>query len=407
MREFKLPDLGEGLTEAEIVEWHVAANDEIKLNQPLVSVETDKAVVEVPSPVTGRVISVHGEAGDVIPVGDVLARFDVPGREDVPPSPEHDDAPAPQSDGKDEAPGVVGELPASAMVMSDTTGSAATAPGKQRVKAAPSVRALARELGVDLTRIEGSGPGGRITARDVAGAAKAAEADPGPRASRPQTGDTGSTPTSATEEKLSGPRRAMFHSMTASHTEVALCTVMDDADIHDWESPRDFTPRLIRAMVAGARAEPRLNGTFSAGTGVLSMSEDVHMGLAMETPHGLIVATIFNAGTLSLDELRDEVARLKKAGADRTLKPGEVRGYTVTLSNIAGGSSRYATPLMVPPTVGILGSGAAREEVVAVNGEIAIRRVLPLSLTFDHRCVAGADASRFLGAVVADLKLAS
>ena len=407
MREFKLPDLGEGLTEAEIVEWHVAANDEIKLNQPLVSVETDKAVVEVPSPVTGRVISVHGEAGDVIPVGDVLARFDVPGREDVPSSPEHDDAPAPQSGGKDEAPGVVGELPASAMVMSDTTGSAATAPGKQRVKAAPSVRALARELGVDLTRIEGSGPGGRITARDVAGAAKAAEAEPGPRASRPQTGDTGSTPTSATEEKLSGPRRAMFHSMTASHTEVALCTVMDDADIHDWESPRDFTPRLIRAMVAGARAEPRLNGTFSAGTGVLSMSEDVHMGLAMETPHGLIVATIFNAGNLSLDELRDEVARLKKAGADRTLKPGEVRGYTVTLSNIAGGSSRYATPLMVPPTVGILGSGAAREEVVAVNGEIAIRRVLPLSLTFDHRCVAGADASRFLGAVVADLKLAS
>ncbi|MYF57959.1 MAG: 2-oxo acid dehydrogenase subunit E2, partial [Gammaproteobacteria bacterium] len=188
---------------------------------------------------------------------------------------------------------------------------------------------------------------------------------------------------------------------------VALCTVMDDADIHDWESPRDFTPRLIRAMVAGVRAEPRLNGTFSAETGVLSMSEDVHMGLAMETPHGLIVATIFNAGKLSLDELRDEVARLKKAGADRTLKPGEVRGYTVTLSNIAGGSSRYATPLMVPPTVGILGSGAAREEVVAVNGEIAIRRVLPLSLTFDHRCVAGADASRFLGAVVADLKLAS
>ena len=411
MREFKLPDLGEGLTEAEIVEWHVAANDEIKLNQPLVSVETDKAVVEVPSPVTGRVISVHGEAGDVIPVGDVLARFDVPGsadapgREDVPSSPGKEDIPA--ADGKHEAPGVVGELPASAMVMSDTTGSAATAPGKQRVKAAPSVRALARELGVDLTRIEGSGPGGRITARDVAGAAKAAEADPGPRASRPQTGDTGSTPASATEEKLSGPRRAMFHSMTASHTEVALCTVMDDADIHDWESPRDFTPRLIRAMVAGARAEPRLNGTFSAGTGVLSMSEDVHMGLAMETPHGLIVATIFNAGNLSLDELRDEVARLKKAGADRTLKPGEVRGYTVTLSNIAGGSSRYATPLMVPPTVGILGSGAAREEVVAVNGEIAIRRVLPLSLTFDHRCVAGADASRFLGAVVADLKLAS
>ncbi len=380
MREFKLPDLGEGLTEAEIVEWHVAANDDIKLNQPLVSVETDKAVVEVPSPVTGRVISLHGDAGDVIPVGDVLARFDVPGSED---------APAPRADGKDDAPGVVGKLPASALVMSDTTGSAAAAPRKQRVKAAPSVRALARELGVDLTGLEGSGPGGRITAKDVARASETA------------------SPASATDEKLSGPRRAMFRSMTASHSEVALCTVMDDADIHDWESPRDFTPRLIRAMVAGARAEPRLNGTFSAGTGVLSMSEDVHMGLAMHTPHGLIVATIFNAGKLGLDELREEVARLKKAGADRTLKPEEVRGYTITLSNIAGGSSRYATPLMVPPTVGILGSGAAREEVVAVNGEIAIRRMLPLSLTFDHRCVAGADASRFLSAVVADLKLAS
>ena len=387
MKEFKLPDLGEGLTEAEIVEWHVAANEEIKLNQPLVSVETDKAVVEVPSPVTGRVVSLHGEAGDVIPVGDVLARFDVPGSEA--PAAEADPA-KPAADGRDDVPGVVGELPASALVMSDTTGSAAAAPKKQRVKAAPSVRALARELGVDLTQIAGSGPGGRITAKDVA---KATESAPG----------TGA----ATEEKLSGPRRAMFRSMTAAHSEVALCTVMDDADIHDWEAPRDFTPRLIRAMVAGARAEPRLNGTFSAETGVLSIAEDVHMGLAMHTPHGLIVATIFNAGKLSLDELREEVARLKKAGADRTLKPGEVRGYTITLSNIAGGSSRYATPLMVPPTVGILGSGAAREEVVAVNGEVAIRRMLPLSLTFDHRCVAGADASRFLGAVVADLKPAS
>ena len=410
MREFKLPDLGEGLTEAEIVEWHVAANDEIKLNQPLVSVETDKAVVEVPSPVSGRVVSIHGEAGDVIPVGDVLARFD-PGNEDV--SPGNEGVPAlqskqtatsaPAADGKDEVPGVVGELPASAVVMSDTTGSAAAAPKRKRVKAAPSVRALARELGVDLTSLEGSGPGGRITARDVA---KAAET-PGERASRPQSDEAAPAGTSATDEKLSGPRRAMFRSMTAAHSEVALCTVMDDADIHDWESPRDFTPRLIRAMAAGARAEPRLNGTFSAGTGVLSMSEEVHMGLAMHTPHGLIVATIFNAGTLGLDELREEVARLKKAGADRTLKPGEVRGYTITLSNIAGGSSRYATPLMVPPTVGILGSGAARDEVVAVDGEIAIRRMLPLSLTFDHRCVAGADASRFLGAVVADLKLAS
>ena len=402
MREFKLPDLGEGLTEAEIVEWHVAANDEIKLNQPLVSVETDKAVVEVPSPVSGRVVSIHGEAGDVIPVGDVLARFDRPGNDAAP---EAEPGPAePAAEGKDDAPGVVGELPASAVVMSDTTGSAAAAPKKQRVKAAPSVRALARELGVDLTQIEGSGPGGRITAKDVA---KAQEGAGAAASAEPQTGQASAAPTSATDERLSGPRRAMFRSMTAAHGEVALCTVMDDADIHDWESPRDFTPRLIRAMVAGARAEPRLNGTFSAETGVLSMSEEVHMGLAMHTPHGLIVATIFNAGTLGLNELREEVARLKKAGADRTLKPEEVRGYTITLSNIAGGSSRYATPLMVPPTVGILGSGAAREEVVAVDGEIAIRRMLPLSLTFDHRCVAGADASRFLGAVVADLKLAS
>ena len=427
MREFKLPDLGEGLTEAEIVEWHVAANDEIKLNQPLISVETDKAVVEVPSPVSGRVISLHGEAGDVIPVGDVLARFDVEEGErpasqarETAPSAESEDVAALKSDGKDEAPGVVGELPASALVMSDTTRSATAAPARQRVKAAPSVRVLARELGVDLTRVEGSGPGGRITAKDVAKTAEgatgpastrpvtaASRPSPGTRASPPRSGEATPTSTSVTDEKLFGPRRAMFHSMTASRSEVALCTVMDDADIHDWESPRDFTPRLIRAMVAGARAQPRLNGTFSAETGVLSMSEDVHMGLAMHTPHGLIVATIYNACKLGLDELRGEVARLKKAGADRTLKPEEVRGYTITLSNIAGGSSRYATPLMVPPTVAILGSGAAREEVMAVNGEITIRRMLPLSLTFDHRCVAGADASRFLGAVLADLKLAS
>ena len=405
MKEFKLPDLGEGLTEAEIVEWHVAAEQEVKLNQPLVSVETDKAVVEVPSPVSGRIISLHGEAGDVIPVGDVLVRFDdgsgdaAPAREAAP-----DTQKGARPDGEADAPGVVGELPATAMVMSDTTRSAAPAPKRQRVKAAPSVRALARELGVDLTQIEGSGPGGRITARDVA---KAAEAGPAQAEPASDPASSATAPAAGSEEKLSGPRRAMFRSMSAAHSEVALCTVMDDADIHDWESPRDFTPRLIRAMVAGCRAEPRLNGTFNAGTGVLWLSEAVHMGLAMHTPHGLIVATIFNAGKLGLDALRGEVARLKQAGMDRTLKPEEVRGYTITLSNIAGGSSRYATPLMVPPTVGILGSGAAREEVVAVNGEVAIRRMLPLSLTFDHRCVAGADASRFLSAVVADLKPAS
>ena len=439
MREFKLPDLGEGLTEAEIVEWHVSADQDIKLNQPLVSVETDKAVVEVPSPVSGRVISLHGEPGDVIPVGDVLARFDdgsAPGERRDParerghpaleknqPAPDTSSAPA-KADGKHkgDAPGVVGELPSAGVVMADTTASAAASPGKLRVRAAPSVRALARELGVDLTHLEGSGPQGRITAKDVATAAPGERGRPRPRRGeaasdtpwergrpRPRRGQDALAPLSpaAGDEKLSGPRRAMFHSMTAAHRDVALCTVMDDADIHDWESPRDFTPRLIRAMVAGCRAEPRLNGTFNAEAGVLSMAEEVHMGLAMHTPHGLIVATIYNAGKLGLDELRDEVARLKKAGVDRTLKPDEVRGYTITLSNIAGGSSRYATPLMVPPTVGILGSGAARDEVVAVDGLITIQRMMPLSLTFDHRCVAGAEASRFLSAVLADLKLAS
>ncbi len=421
MREFKLPDLGEGLTEAEIVEWHVSADQDIKLNQPLLSVETDKAVVEVPSPVSGRVISLHGEPGDVIPVGNVLARFDDgspprerrdPPRERGHPALEKNQA-APdtssertKADGKHkgDAPGVVGELPSAGVVMADTTASAAAKPREPRVKAAPSVRALARELGVDLTLLQGSGPQGRITAKDVARAAPGERGLPSPRRGQEALAPSFSA---GSDEKLSGPRRAMFHSMTAAHREVALCTVMDDADIHDWESPRDFTPRLIRAMVAGCRAEPRLNGTFNAEIGVLSKAEEVHMGLAMHTPHGLIVATIYNAAKLGLDELRDEVARLKKAGIDRTLKPEEVHGYTITLSNIAGGSSRYATPLMVPPTVGILGSGAARDEVVALDGLITIRRMLPLSLTFDHRCVAGADASRFLGAVLADLKLAS
>lgn len=417
MREFKLPDLGEGLTEAEIVEWHVKAGERIRLNQPLVSVETDKAVVEVPSPVTGRVVALRGEAGDVIPVGGVLARFDDGSGAPEPGRPSRKEGASPPGAARGEAKagrrdnvsGVVGELPAAGVVMADTTASAASRPRRQRVRAAPSVRALAREIEVDLARVKGTGPHGRITAKDVAKAAEARSGGAQPSAPEAPSGAPAPLPQPASGigEKLSGPRRAMFHSMTAAHRDMALCTVMDDADIHDWESPRDFTPRLIRAMVAGCRAEPRLNGTFDAGAGVLSMAEEVHMGLAMHTPHGLIVATIFDAGKRSLDELRAEVARLKQAGADRTLKPGEVRGYTITLSNIAGGSSRYATPLMVPPTVGILGSGAARDEVVAVDGAPAIRRMLPLSLTFDHRCVAGAEASRFLAAALADLKQSS
>jgi pyruvate dehydrogenase E2 component (dihydrolipoamide acetyltransferase) len=196
----------------------------------------------------------------------------------------------------------------------------------------------------------------------------------------------------------------MAQSMTLSRDQVALCTIFDDADIHEWLNKRDFTPRILRAMVAGCAAEPGLNGFFDPDTTSHRAEPRIDIAMAVDTEDGLIVPVIRNVRQLDLDGIRDAVADMKQATQQRTVAPEDMRNYTITLSNFGMLAGRYATPLMVPPTVAIVGTGKLQHDVVAVMGGIEVHRRIPLSLSFDHRCITGGEACRFLAAMIQDLE---
>lgn len=409
MTTFKLPDLGEGLPEAEIVAWHVAEGDTVKVDDLLVSVETAKAVVEVPSPLSGVVRKLHAAPGDIVQTGAPLVDFEEAAgagtgdaRQRAPAERPAPEAP-PEETARADAGSVVGSVQSGGEILEET----AIAGGRRRrergrIKAAPAVRAQAKRLGIDLAQIEPSGRNGQITAADLgAFQERARRPAPRPAAARP------AAPRSVTageSRTLRGPHRAMAQSMTRSRDEVALCTIFDDADIHEWVDKRDFTARILRAMVAGCAAEPALNGFFDPETLTHKMESRVDIAMAVDTEQGLIVPVIRNVEQMNLDEIRGAVGRLKEATRNRTVTPEEMVNYTITLSNFGMLAGRYATPLMVPPTVAILGTGKLQHDVIAVMGGIEVHRRIPLSLSFDHRCISGGEACRFLAGVIADLE---
>ena len=367
MRIFNLPDLGEGLQEAEIIEWRVAAGDEVAVDQTMVSVETDKAIVEIPAPYPGRIEKLFASAGDIVHVGAPLAGF--------------------AGEAADTGT-VVGELerviapPASAP--SDRRAGLAP-PAQAQVKAAPAVRALARRLNVELASVAPSGPGGSVTAEDV----ERAGAAPAPVAAR---------------EALHGMRRSMARNMALAHAEVASVTVMDDADVEAWRAGSTLMPRLLRALVAGCGAEPGLNAWFDAKSSSRRVFDQVHVGIAVDTADGLIVAVLRDCHRREAADLAAALDGLVGDARERKLPPDALRGATISLSNYGAIAGRYASPIVVPPTVAILGAGRLeRRAVVTADGLIAAHRVLPLSLTFDHRAATGGEAGRFLNAVIADL----
>ncbi len=365
MKIFRMPDLGEGLQEAEIVSWHVNPGDHVVADQPLVSVETAKAIVEVPTPHPGRINRLFGKVGDVVKVGEPLAGFGEEGEEV-------------------DTGTVVGEVQVGTEVVKEP---AAPAPGKAAagIKATPAVRALARRLNVDLAMVTPTGHDGLTTSGDVERVARIlAEAGP--------------------QELLRGVRKFMAQNMTLANAEVASATVVDDADVHGWRPGQDVTVRLIRALIAGCRAEPGLNCWYDSEAVGRRVLKQIHLGLATDSPEGLFVPVIRNAESKTSEELRREVNRLREGIQKRSLAPEDLRGNTITLSNFGTIAGRYAAPVVLPPTVAILGAGRIREEVVALNGQPAVHRVLPLSLTFDHRAVTGGEAGRFLAAVIADLQ---
>jgi pyruvate dehydrogenase E2 component (dihydrolipoamide acetyltransferase) len=367
MKTFKLPDLGEGLQEAEIVSWNVGEGDHVVADQPLLSVETDKAVVEIPAPWAGRVAKLHVKAGDIVKIGAPLLDFG--------------EAAAEADTGT-----VVGHMPKETARVDETA--AGEAVSRARVKATPAVRALARKLGVDLAAVDATGPEGSITADDVKRVAEMlAGADPA--------------------QPLHGVRRVMAQKMAQSHAEVAPANVVDEADIDAWPKGTDVTLRLIRAIAAACKAEPSLNAWYDSQAGTRRLFRKIDLGVAVATEDGLFVPVMRDAGSRTPEDLRAGVDRMKKDVQARAIPLEEMRGATITLSNFGVfGHGRFAEMVVVPPQVAIIGAGAIRSAVVAANGQPAVHRLLPLSLTFDHRVVTGSEAAHFLAVAIEDLQKA-
>lgn len=401
MTTFLLPDLGEGLPDAEIVAWHVKEGDAVKVDQLMVSVETAKAIVEVPSPYEGVITKLHAAAGDVVGTGEPLVDFQLTGASAtaaaapaVPAVESH----APQSGT------VVGMMPVTGEIIEEQSLLRRTrhAVGDQ-IRAVPAARALARRLNVDLAQVAGSGKDGVITLDDVLNAAPLESPRKKPAAPAAPEPATGGRRHDDGAELLHGPRRAMAQSMSRSRDEIATCTVFDDADVHAWPEGTDITVRLIRSIAAAVKEEPGLNARFDPTGPSRILFDHIHLAVAVDSPEGLIVPVIRDIDKKSGAELRASVDHLRKSVRERSVAPEEMRGYTFTLSNFGTLAGRYATPLVVPPAVAILGTGRLQRDVVPTETGIEVHRRIPLSLTFDHRCITGGEACRFLAALIRDL----
>ena len=464
-KTFHLPDLGEGLPDATIVEWLVKEGDSVKLDAPLVSMETAKAVVEVPSPFTGKLVKQHGAAGDVVVTGAPLAEFELDpkgkqraenaaGGHHAPAQPTKGaGAPAPANgdkviasdeggeikkggtaDREDEGT-VVGAVSSSNEVRAEQAGSVGG------VKAVPAVRAMARKLKVDLARVQATGAGGVVTMQDVKNAAAAGTASlpspsgrgvggegsarpaPSPGAARhrlpagegtrsmlsqsgkPMRTTPPSVQATGQPEQLKGVRRNMARVMADARDRVVQTTIVDDADLHQWLGKQDITGRTVRAIVAACKAEPALNAWFDDQNLSLTKHPHVDLGIAVDTPDGLFVPALRNADMLDARGVREGINRLRAQVEDRSIPAPELTGYTISLSNFGMFAGRYGTVVVVPPCVAIVGVGKLSHDVVAVMGGIEVHRRLPISLTFDHRACTGGEAARFLKAILDDLGL--
>jgi pyruvate dehydrogenase E2 component (dihydrolipoyllysine-residue acetyltransferase) len=349
--EFKLPDLGEGLTEGEIARWLVAEGDEIKEDDPLVEIATDKTTVEIPSPAGGVVSRILVGEGDVVPVGTVIVVIGADGsppeaRDKVSQAPRRDDA---------------------------------------KIRATPLVRRLAQELGVDLEEITGTGPQGRITEDDVRGAAR----------------DTSSQAAGERREPIRGVKRQMFEHLTRAHREIPPVTWVEECDFTDVDTKR-LLPLVLRAAAESLQEFPELNARVDGGD--LVYLERYDLGVAVQTDQGLVVPVVRDVVAKSLDELDAEVKRLAESANAGTLTPEELRGGTFTVTSAGKSAGLFTTPLINHPQVAILGVYRIGDRPVVRDGAVVVRRIGNVSVTFDHRVIDGKRAADFGLAVIARLQ---
>jgi pyruvate dehydrogenase E2 component (dihydrolipoamide acetyltransferase) len=370
-RVFAMPDLGEGLEEGRIVAWLVAEGDEVALNQPLVEVETAKAAVEIPSPHAGTIVTLHGAEGDDIPVGAPLVTFDVEGVGD---------------EGAGPAPGTA-SLARSRSLGPDGPGP--QAPPPSGAKATPPVRKLAKELGVDLASVTGSGPEGRLTEEDVRAAAGDASAD-------------------VERVALSPTRRAIAANLErqASIPQVTTFRTLDCTALQAFRGVLGVSPLpvVIAALVKTVANHPVCNAAW--GGDHLAMRTGVHVGLAADTERGLVVPVLRDAQAKGIAEIAVEVSRLAEAARAGSLRPGDLAGATIAISNTGSYGSEAGTPILSPGTSVTLAFGVIADRALVVDGEVVARPAATLSLTFDHRVLDGAAAGRALTDLVALLQSA-
>jgi pyruvate/2-oxoglutarate dehydrogenase complex dihydrolipoamide acyltransferase (E2) component len=360
--EFKLPDLGEGLTEGEIARWLVTEGQELAEDDPLVEIQTDKTTVEIPSPAAGTVARILVAEGDVVPVGTVLVVIG-------------DDAPAP-ADARQE-PAREEEIVLKQHNLP-----------RERVQATPLVRRLAEKLGVDLGSLSGSGPNGRILEEDVrrAGGEELVLEQHKPFERR---------------EPVRGVRRQIAEHLTRAHHEVAAVTFVEECDYTGVDLAR-LVPLVLRATAATLKEFPELNARLEGDE--LVYLERYDLGIAVQTDQGLVVPVVRDCDTASLDELAAESARLSEAARTGTLSPDELRGSTFTVTSAGKLGGLFATPLVNHPEVAIIGIHRIEARAVVREGAIVVRQIGNVSVTFDHRVVDGARAAAFTLDVIAGLE---
>jgi pyruvate dehydrogenase E2 component (dihydrolipoamide acetyltransferase) len=387
LQEFKFPDVGEGIAEAEIVRWLVKEGDSVKEDQDLLEVETDKALLTLNSPYTGKITKLHGKEGEIIKVGDVLTTVDAGG----------EDAKVVEPEKKDSGT-VVGTL-------SDNEVVEVVHP----VQATPAVRALAKQKRIDLASVKGTGPGGRITKEDVeAAAAKTGQ----------ETSAEADVYGSIERIPLRGIRRTIAKRMAEASKRVAEVTIWEDADISELEQVRakeqrvaeekgvklTYLPFLIKAVIPALKAHPYFNASLDEAAEAIVLKKYFNIGIAVDTSDGLIVFVIKNADEKNILDLAKEIATLAEKARHRKIDLHELKGSTFTITNYGVVGASYGTPIINYPEVAIVGLGKIEDRPVVRSGQIAIRKIMPLSLAFDHRVIDGVEAGRFLGVVIQHLE---
>ncbi|HAS8420989.1 TPA: 2-oxo acid dehydrogenase subunit E2 [Vibrio vulnificus] len=377
MKTFILPDLGEGLAESEIIKWHVSVGDKVEVDQVILTVETAKATVDVPAPWAGTIITRHGNEGDVVNIGAPLLEIE-------------DGEAATSQDKKvqqrEDAATVVGHVSNQmhqVKVDDFWIGGNQNHTTEKRVTALPSARLLAQKLGVNLDMVSGTGPSGLIMDHDVYDEAGK---------QRPGT------------EVLKGARRTMMTSMTESHLQVAAVTITEEALLEHWSSQEDITVRLVKAVVYACQQEPALNAWFDADTVTRCVHHTVNIGVAVDSAHGLYVPVMRHADEFSPDDIRTWINQTVSGIRERKIGREQLQHATITLSNFGAIAGIYATPVVSPPQVAIVGAGRIIEKVVLREGKAVAVKAMPLSITFDHRACTGGEAARFTKALAEHLR---